>query len=136
MNSNRKSSRKTSERRLIQQLLATRTNAWPTREVVEAVAVTVLWFRVIVVLRREGIECAVVGCVVDGGHVFADGVPVDVMRTGTRHQLVGHVVDGDCVLMLFGVLVALVGDFNESRGINVEGKLFGLCAFLCRLIIL
>ncbi|SIR89799.1 hypothetical protein SAMN05421858_4453 [Haladaptatus litoreus] len=32
-----------------------------------------------------------------------------------------------------GVLVALVGDSEESGGIDVEGELFGLCAFLCRL---
>ncbi|WP_458210629.1 hypothetical protein [Haladaptatus sp. NG-SE-30] len=27
--------------------------------------------------------------------------------------------------------MALVGDFNEPGGIDVEGELFGLCPFLC-----
>ncbi len=55
------------------------------------------------------------------------------MRTGAGHQFTSHVVDGDGVLVVCGVLVALGGDFDESGGIDVEGKLFGLCAFLCRL---
>ena len=33
-----------------------------------------------------------------------------------------------------GVLVALVGDFDESRSIDIEGELFGLWTFLCRLV--
>ncbi|WP_458208857.1 hypothetical protein [Haladaptatus sp. NG-SE-30] len=56
------------------------------------------------------------------------------MRARAGQQFLGHVVDGDGVLVGCGVLVALVGDFNESGGIDVEGKLFGLCAFLCRLV--
>jgi hypothetical protein len=59
---------------------------------------------------------------------------MDVMRARTGNQFVRHVVDGDCVLVGSGVLVALVGDVDESGGIGVEGKLFGLCAFLCRLV--
>ncbi|WP_435159077.1 hypothetical protein [Haladaptatus sp. DFWS20] len=50
------------------------------------------------------------------------------------HQFMRHVVDGDCVLVDCGVLVALVGDLDESGGIDVEGELVGLCAFLCRLV--
>ncbi|KZN22983.1 hypothetical protein A4G99_15755 [Haladaptatus sp. R4] len=60
------------------------------------------------------------------------GVAVSVVRTRTGYQFLGHVVDGNCVLV-GGVLVTLVSDFDESKGIHVEGKLFGLCAFLCRL---
>ena len=56
-----------------------------------------------------------------------------MVRTRARHQFLGHVVDGDCVLVRFGVLVALVSDVDESGGIDVEGKLFGLCTVLCRL---
>ncbi|WP_231190104.1 hypothetical protein [Haladaptatus sp. DYF46] len=85
------------------------------------------------ILRREGVGRPVVGCVFDGGHVFADSVAVDVVRARTGHQFAGHVVDGDGVLVVFRVLVALVGAFNESGGIDVERELFGLCAFLCRL---
>jgi threonine/homoserine/homoserine lactone efflux protein len=58
---------------------------------------------------------------------------MNVVRAGTRHRIAGHVVDGDHVLVVFGVLVTLVGDLDESGGIDVDGKLFGLCAFLCRL---
>ena len=35
---------------------------------------------VVVILRWEGVECPVVGCGFDGGHVFAEGVAVDVVR--------------------------------------------------------
>jgi hypothetical protein len=57
-----------------------------------------------------------------------------VVRTRTSHQVLGHVVDGNAVLVGCGVLVALVGDVDESGGIDVEGELFGLCACLCRLV--
>ena len=63
--------------------------------------------------------------------MFTEGVPVNVMRTCTGHQFVGHVVDGDCVLVGCGVLVALIGDFDLSGGIDVERELFPLGAFLC-----
>ncbi|GKZ15345.1 hypothetical protein HAL_32260 [Haladaptatus sp. T7] len=66
--------------------------------------------------------------------MFAEGIAVDVMRTRAGHRVFGHVVDGDGVLMVCGVLVALGGDVDESGGIDVEGTLFGLCAFLCRLV--
>jgi hypothetical protein len=66
--------------------------------------------------------------------VFAESSPVDMMRAGAGHQFTSHVADGDCVLVVFGILVALVGDFNESGDIDVVDKLFGLCAFLCRLV--
>jgi hypothetical protein len=68
-----------------------------------------------------------------GKLVFAVGASVNVMQAGAGHSFLGHVVDGDCVLVVCGVLVALVGDFNESGGIDIEGKLVGLCAFLCHL---
>ena len=86
------------------------------------------------VLRRERLERPVVSRGCDGGHVFAKGVPVDVVRARTSHQFLDYVVDGDSVLVGCGVLVALVGDANESGGIDVEDKLFGLCAFRCRLV--
>ncbi|EFW91136.1 hypothetical protein ZOD2009_16141 [Haladaptatus paucihalophilus DX253] len=66
--------------------------------------------------------------------MLAEGVPVDVMRARAGHQFLSHVVDGNHVLVGFGLIVALVGDSEESGGIDVEGKLFGLCAFLCRLV--
>jgi hypothetical protein len=53
------------------------------------------------------------------------------MRTRAGQQFVGHVVDGDGVVVGCGLVVALVGDVDESGGIDVEGKLVGLCAFLC-----
>ncbi len=84
---------------------------------------------VVVVLRWEGVERPVVGCVFDGGHVFAEGAAVDVIGARTGHQVFGHVVEGDCVLVGSGVVVAPIGDFDESGGIDVEGKLFTLCAF-------
>ncbi|MFB9807729.1 hypothetical protein ACFFQF_22070 [Haladaptatus pallidirubidus] len=49
--------------------------------------------------------------------MFAKGVAVDVMQARTRHQVLGYVVDGDGVLVVCGILVALIGDFNESGGI-------------------
>jgi hypothetical protein len=52
---------------------------------------------------------------------------VDVVRARAGHQFLGHVVDGDCVLVVCGVLVALVGDFDHSVGIDIEGELIGLC---------
>jgi hypothetical protein len=85
------------------------------------------------VLGRECVERSVVGCVFDGGRVFAEGVVVDVVRARAGHQVAGYVVDGDHVVVVCGILVALVGELNESGGIGVEGELFGLCAFLCRL---
>jgi hypothetical protein len=91
-------------------------HTWPAREPVEASTVTVFGFGLGVVLRWEGFECPVVGCGFDGGHVFAEGVPMDVMRAGAGHQFVGHVVDGHGVLVVCRVLVALVGDFDQSQG--------------------
>ncbi len=95
---------------VVRQFLLSRSHARPAREITEAVAVTIVWFDIVLVLRRERIECPVVGCVFDGGHVLAEGVAVDVVRTRAGHQFVSHVVDGDCVLVGCGVLVALVGD--------------------------
>ncbi len=70
---------------------------------------------VFVVLGGERRERPVVGCVFDGGHVLADGIAVNVMRTRTGHQFVGHVVDGDNVVVFSGVLVAFVDDLGESK---------------------
>ena len=81
------------------------------------------------VVRREGVERPVVGCVFDGGHVFTEGVPVDVMRARAGHQFFSHIVDGDSVLVVCGILVALVGDFDESGGIDIEGEEFLLGTF-------
>jgi hypothetical protein len=66
--------------------------------------------------------------------VLAKGVTVDVVQASARHQFLSYVVDGNGGLVGCGVLVILVSDVDESRGIDVEGKLFGLCAFLCRLV--
>ena len=122
------------KRWLVWQFFSSHSHARPAREPVEAVTVAVFGFGV-VALCVECVECAVVGCVFDSRHVFTEGVPVDVMRARAGHQFVSH-VDGESVLVGCRVLVALVGDFDESGGIDVEEKLFGLCAFLCRLVIL
>jgi hypothetical protein len=108
--------------------------AWPAREAIEALTVAAFGFGIVFTLRGEHIERPVVGRVFDSGHVFAEGVPMDVVQTGAGRQFVGPVVDGDGVLVFSGVLVALVGDVDESGGIDIEGKLFGLCTFLCRLV--
>ncbi|MCO8256542.1 hypothetical protein NKF26_22245 [Haladaptatus sp. AB618] len=100
--------------------------ARPAREATEAVTVALCRFSVVFVLRWEGLECPAVGCIFDGGYVFAKGVPVNVVRARTGHQFVGHIVAGGGVLVGCGVLVALVGDFDESGGIDVEGKSFDL----------
>jgi hypothetical protein len=43
--------------------------------------------------------------------MFAEGVPVNVMRARAGHLFVGHIDDRDGVLVVCGFLVALVGDF-------------------------
>ena len=50
--------------------------------------------------------------------MFADSIAVDVMRTRTGHQFLGYVVDGDDVLVVCGVLVALVSGIDESGGMR------------------
>ena len=118
---------------LVRQFFTTRSHAWPAREITEAVTVAVFGFG-LVVFGRESVERPVVGCVFDGGHVLAECVSVDVVRARAGHQFVSHVVDGDGVLVVCRVLVALVGDLDHSGSIDVEGKLVGLCAVLCRLV--
>ncbi len=56
----------------------------------------------------------------DCGHVLAGDVAVDVVRAGAGHQFLGHVVDGDSVLVVCGRLVALVGDVDEPGGIDIR----------------
>ena len=70
------------------------------------------------VVRWECVKRPVVGCMFDGGHVFAEGVAVDVMRARAGHQFLSHVVDGDNVLVICRVLVALGGDADESESIT------------------
>ena len=54
------------------------------------------------------------------------------MRARAGHQFVSHVVDGDCVLVVCGVVVALVGHVDESGGIiDVDGD---PSVLLCRLV--
>lgn len=48
-------------------------------------------------------------------HVFAEGIAVGVVRARTGHQFVSHAIDGDGVLVGYGILVAFGGDFNESQ---------------------
>jgi hypothetical protein len=63
------------------------------------------------------------GCLIHGGKlVFAVGASVNVVRTRTGHQFVGHVVDGDCVLVVCRVLVALVGYFYEYGDIDTVSE--------------
>ncbi len=81
------------------------------------------------VVRGECVECSLFGCVFDGGHVFADSVAVDVVRARAGHQFVGYVVDGDCVLVGCGLVVALVGDVDESGGISKKNC--SACARFC-----
>lgn len=45
------------------------------------------------VVRWEHLKHAVVGRVVDGSHVFAEGILVDVVRTRVGYQFLGNVVD-------------------------------------------
>jgi hypothetical protein len=88
---------------LVRQFFATRTNARPAREVVETLTIAIVWFGIVVVLRREGIERPIHRAF-DSGHVFAVGVPVNVVRTRASHQFVGHVVDGDYVWCIVSYL--------------------------------
>ncbi len=76
---------------------------------------------VFVVLGGERLERPVVGCVFDSGHVFAEGIAVDVVRARTGHQFVGHVVNGDHVLVVCRVLV---GDLDESEGTVLPPNVF------------
>ena len=73
---------------LVRQFCPFRSHAWPARETTEAVTVTVVGFDIVVVLGRERVECAVVGCVFDGGHVLAVGVPLDVVWARAGHQFI------------------------------------------------
>ncbi len=45
--------------------------------------------------------------------MLAGGIAVDVVRARTSHQFVSNVVDGDDVLVVFGVVVALISNFDE-----------------------
>lgn len=67
-----------------------------------------------VVVRWECVKRPAVGCVLDGGHVLAEGVPVDVVRAGASHEFFSHVVQRDDVLVACGILVALVSDIDIS----------------------
>jgi hypothetical protein len=51
--------------------------------------------------------------------MLAECVAVDVVRARAGHQFLGYVVDGDSVLVVCGVLVALVGDGDEFGDIDV-----------------
>jgi hypothetical protein len=75
----------------------------------------------ILVFRWERRQSVVVRRGFDGGHVLAEGASVNVVRAGAGHQFVSHVVDGDSVLVGCGILVALIGDLDESGDIDVEG---------------
>ncbi len=82
------------------------------------------------VLRWECVEHPVIRRVFDGGHMFAKGVAVDVMRARAGHQFLGHVVDGEGVLVGCGVLVALVGDFTNP-GVSTSKASYSACARFC-----
>ena len=103
---------------LVRQFRSPCPHARPARKATEAVAVVLCWFGIVFVVRWEGVEGSVVSCVFDGGHVFAESVAVDVMRTSAGHQVLCNVVNGDGVLVGCGVLVALVGDVDESESIT------------------
>ena len=59
-------------------------------------------------------------------HVLSVDGAVDVMRTSECHQIVGHVVDGDDVLVFCGNLVGSMGDVDDSGGIDVIGGVFSM----------
>jgi hypothetical protein len=63
--------------------------------------------------------------------VRGEGAAVDVVQARAGHQALGYVIDGDCVGGQW-LVAALVGDFDHSGDIDVEGEVFGLCAVLCR----
>jgi hypothetical protein len=111
---------------LVRQFFSSRSHARPAWEAIETVTVAVYGFGLVVVLGRECIDCSIVGCGFDSSHVCAERVAVEVVRTRAGHQFLSRVVDGDSVLVVFGVLVALVGDVDESGSIDVEGESFDL----------
>ncbi len=80
---------------LVRQFLPACSHARPAREVTETLAVAVIGFGLVVVLGRERFKRAVVSCGFDGGHVFAEGVTVNVVWAGTGHRVARHVVDGN-----------------------------------------
>jgi hypothetical protein len=85
---------------------------------VAVLVVTSVWdIDTVVVLGQEGVECSV-GRVFDGGHVLVDDGAVDVVRARTGYQVLGHVIDGDGVLVGCGILVALVGGMDKSGGMR------------------
>ena len=52
------------------------------------------------------------------------------MRTRAGYQFLGYVVDGDCVLVLCGILVALVSDVDESEYLTSKANCLA-CARCC-----
>ncbi len=120
------------KRGLVVQFRLSRLHARPAGEVIKAIAVTVFWFGIVFGLREESLERPIVSCGFDGSHVLTEGAPMDVVRARASHRIARHVIQRNNVLVLSGVLVALVGDVDESGGIDVEGKLFPVCASLAR----
>jgi hypothetical protein len=107
------------------QFLPSRAHALPAWEATEAVTLAFCRFSIVfirlvvglfVVLRREGVERAVVGCVVDRSHVFAVGGAVGVVRTRASHQFFSHVVDGD------DVFIGVRNENKERRCRRFEGR--------------
>jgi hypothetical protein len=105
-------------------------HARPAREIIEVVTVAVFWFGIAFVLRWERRQRAVVRRAFDGSHVLAERAPVNMVRTGARHRVIGYVVQREDIVVLCGVLVALVGDVDES-GASMPKENCSACARLC-----
>jgi hypothetical protein len=63
---------------------------------------------------RECFKHPVAGCVLDGSKVLAKRASVNVVWAGARHQFVGHVVDGDGVLVVCERLMDSVSDLDVN----------------------
>jgi hypothetical protein len=72
----------------------------------ETITVAVFGFDLVSVVRGEYIERPVIGCIFESGYMLAGDVAVNIVRAGAGHQVFGHVVDGDCM-----VLVDVIGAF-------------------------
>lgn len=67
---------------------------------------------------------------INDGHVFIKYVPVVVMRIGADHQLAGHAVDGNHVLVVYEGLMALTSDFDHAWALTLKEN-SSHCVRLC-----
>ncbi|SIR62658.1 hypothetical protein SAMN05421858_2980 [Haladaptatus litoreus] len=97
----------------------------------ETVTVAVVWFSIVFALGGECVECPMVSCGFDGGHVFAEGVAVNMVWARAGHQVLGHVVDGDSVLWWFAGLSWLSLVTSTSPGGSMSKESCSNCARCC-----